>query len=180
MSIRSDKETKSILPKQNRYLLIILWLLLLFLLDIGWVCLTFIDNSYKEKKRIDDAKHEVEALSSRADFPLILKNTSRNFNEILISGVQSLADNLDNLTNFIKQRADSLFRRPFPKYELYVFQIPSNKVFLTDKNLLYSNVDRTIIKKNSSVNGLCKSFEYLAKVNIDKEKNREGNKEGNK
>ena len=175
MSNLSEKEVNNILPKQNRYLLIILWLLLLFLLDVGWGCLTFFDNTNKEKKRIDEAKHQVEALSASSDFSLCLKNTARNFNQRLNSGVESLADDLDRLTNSIKKYADYLFKRPFPKYELYVFQIPSDKAFLTDKNLLYSNVDKTIIRKNVGINGLCKSFEYLAKVNIDKEKNKEEN-----
>ena len=69
MTNLNDKNSKKILPNQNRYLPIILWLFPLFLLNIGWYFFNFIDNRWITNEWIEKSKQEVELLAESSDLP---------------------------------------------------------------------------------------------------------------
>ena len=63
------KNRKSILPDQNRYLPIILWLFPLLLLNIGWYFFSYyIDFRWKKNEWLEQSKRYAEILSAQSEF----------------------------------------------------------------------------------------------------------------
>ena len=78
-----NKNRKSILPDQNRYLPIILWLFPLLLLNLGWYVFTYIDYRSAENDWIEQSKQDAEYLSASSDFNYCVGKSSLNFPETL-------------------------------------------------------------------------------------------------
>ena len=64
MSYLIDKNKKKILPNQNRYLPIILWLFPLLLLNIGWYFFSYIDYSWIKSELIEQSQKEAESFTA--------------------------------------------------------------------------------------------------------------------
>lgn len=152
-------EQKKNNTKQNNYSPIILWLFPLLLLNIGWRFFVSIDRRWEEQERIEIANKETEALAANSDFSYCFATISSRFCEVLKSDTELFSDVSQEsaLVPYIKNRADNIFKAPFPENSLIVFKMPSS----TGKaRILYSN-DQTATDKNY----LSDTFEYLVKVN---------------
>ena len=159
-----DKNNNSILPKQNSYLPIILWLFPLLLIDIGWYFLTvIIDFRWVENEWKEQSNQEVEYLSSASDFNHCVGKIVGDFQNKFKSDVNSLnrlsgIDSEKILKDRVQSCSNRIFRPPFAKHTLFVFHHYAN----TKKNeLIFSNIDNVLGKT-----ALGKAFEYLVRVNL--------------
>ena len=159
MTVENNKNRKSILPKQNRYLPIILWLFPLLLLNLGWYVFTDIDYRSKENEWIEQSKQDAEFLSASSDFNYWVGKISGRFLEDLKSGAETFSEinQKERLKNYINSRANDKFKAPFPEHTLFVFKL-SDQTKKTE--LFYSNTENIV-----SRTALAKSFEYLVRVN---------------
>ena len=146
-------------PKQNNYSPIILWLFPLLLLNIGWRFFVSIDRRWEEQERIEIANKETEALAANSDFSYCFAAMSSRFCEMLKSDAVLFSDPSQEgaLISYIKTRADSIFKAPFPENSFFVFRMPSSQ---GEARIVYSN-DQTLSDKKY----LADTFEYLVKVN---------------
>ena len=157
-----DKNTlqnKSALPKQNRYLPIILWLFPLLLLNFSWLFSSIITYDWDKKEWEEKSKQEVELLSATSDFQYYVVKLCGKFIEAIKEGVKSYSyfkQNQNLIKEYITKQVNDKFEKPFPDYSLFVFKIPNNK---QRTELIFSN-EENIIGKSA----LGKSFEYLVKV----------------
>ena len=160
MSNLLNNNNNIILPKQKRYLLIVLWLFPLLLINLGWFTLNYIDSIWQKPIRDEQSRQEVEALAASSDFTYCFASISGSFYDDLKSGIESFKQpNNSSLETFIKNRADYRFRAPFPSHELYVFQQSKDS---NSANIIYSNVKNITGKRAWGI-----AFEYLTKVNIE-------------
>ena len=147
------------LPKQNRYLLIVLWLFPLLLLNVGWLFLDYINSIWQINITNEQAKQEVEALAAKSDFSYRFALLSGSFFDDLKTGLESTKElNNNSLVDYIKKRANYQFRAPFPSHELFVFQLSNNN---KPANIIYTNVKNITGKRAWGL-----VFEFLTKVNI--------------
>ena len=160
MPSQQKNEKNIVLPKQNRYLFIVFLLFPLFLLNIGWYFLNYIESIWQENIRNEQARQEVEALAASSDFSYCFASISGNFFEELQTGINSypLQSQKLSLSKYIEQRSKYKFREPFPEYELFVFRISEKN----ESEITYSNVKNFIGKR-----ALILAFEFLAKVNLE-------------
>ena len=158
MAVDSNKKRKSILPSQNRYLPIILWLFPLLLLNLGWYVFTNIDYRSAENEWIEQSKQDVEFLSASSDFNYCVGKITGDFLVYLKSGANTFPEinQKGRLKNYIKSLANDKFKAPFPEHTLFIFKYSAQ----TKKSeLIYSNIENIISRI-----GLAKSFEYLVRV----------------
>ena len=155
-----NKNRKSILPNQNRYLPIILWLFPLLLLNLGWYVFSYIDNRWDENKWEDQSKQDAELLSASSDFEYCVGRITGRFLDDLKAGVETFPEiyQKEKLKNHIDSRAKENFKAPFPEHSLFVFQLP---VQTNKPELIYTNKDNVVGRT-----GLAKAFEYLVRVNM--------------
>ena len=92
MAVDSNKKRKSILPSQNRYLPIILWLFPLLLLNLGWYVFTNIDYRSAENEWIEQSKQDVEFLSASSDFNYCVGKITGDFLVYLKSGANTFPE----------------------------------------------------------------------------------------
>ena len=146
-------------PRQNNYAPIILWLFPLLLLNIGWKFSSFIDYRWQEQERVDNANQEVEALSAKSDFSYSFSFIASKFRDSLKSYVELFREESQNstLVSYIKNNTDTYFKKPFPKYDIFIFKADSS---LEKTDILFSNY-QDIFDKNLFTN----SFNYFVKVN---------------
>ncbi|MBR4328371.1 MAG: hypothetical protein IKP71_00790, partial [Candidatus Riflebacteria bacterium] len=125
-------------PKQNNYSPIILWLFPLLLLNIGWRFFVSIDRRWEEQERIEIANKETEALVANSDFSYCFAAMSSRFCEMLKSDAVLFSDPSQEgaLISYIKTRADSIFKAPFPENRFFVFRMPSSQ---GEARIVYSN-----------------------------------------
>lgn len=148
------------LPKQNRYLLIVIWLFPLLLLNVGWLFLDYINSIWQINITNEQAKQEVEALAAKSDFSYRFALLSCSFFDDLKTGLESTKELNNNfLIDYIKKRANYQFRAPFPSHELFVFQLSNNN---KPANIIYTNVKNITGKRAWGL-----VFEFLTKVNIE-------------
>ena len=155
-----NKKKKNILPSQNRYLPIILWLFPLFLLNIGWYSFSYIDYRWVKNEWNEQSQREAESLAATSDFSYSMGKMSGEFFNILKKEVESFGNNNSQkelLTNIASQ-ANKVFRKPFPEHNLFVFKIPSKK---NKAELIFSNVENLIGKRAIGV-----AFEYFVKIHL--------------
>ena len=84
-----NKNRNKILPSQNRYLPIILWLFPLLLLNIGWYFFDYIDHRWVENEWADKAKQDAEFLAASSDLSYCMGKISGSFIEDLKSRVET-------------------------------------------------------------------------------------------
>ena len=160
MSSSFDNINKSILPKQNRYLPIVLWLFPLLLINIGWYVFTYIDFRWIESEWVEQSKQEAELLAASSDFSYCMGNLAGSFFDDLKSGVESFPDEYqkNSFIKYLTSRAEYKFRKPFPDYSLMIFKMPLK----TKKaELMFTNVANLTGKRALSI-----SFEYLVRTNL--------------
>ena len=158
-----NKNRNKILPSQNRYLPIILWLFPLLLLNIGWYFFAYIDHRWVENEWIDKAKQKAEFLAASSDLPYCIGKISGSFIEDLKSRVETFEglNHKANLSELITNLATYKFRKPFPEHKLFVFKIPADK---NKAELLYSSVENIIGKR-----ALGNTFDFFVRLNsLDK------------
>lgn len=159
----SDETQKNRISSQSQYVPIILWLFPLLLLNIGWYFFYQIDRRWEEQERTELAKQEAEGLAAGSEFSYRFALMGDNFRKKLESSVESLygsehkGNHKENFLKYIKSNAEHIFRAPFPQYELFVFQVSSEK---NKSEVIYSNMDNVIGKRALAI-----TFEFFAKVN---------------
>ena len=146
--------------KQNKYSPILLWLFPLLLLNIGWYFFVSIDRRWDEQERIEIANKETEALASKSDFSYCFASISGRFCETLKSDTELFGEPSKEsiLVTYIKNRADNIFKSPFPEHNLIVFRIDASGK--SSPKIIYSN-DQDIDKHDD----LAYVFEYLVRTN---------------
>ena len=147
--------------KQNKYSPILLWLFPLLLLNIGWYFFVSIDRRWDEQERIDIANKETEALASKSDFSYCFASISGRFCETLKSDTELFGEPSKEsiLVTYIKNRADNIFKSPFPEHNLIVFRIDTKgehqpKIIFSNEQEINKNDDWAYV------------FEYLVKTNL--------------
>ena len=153
-----NKKKKNILPSQNRYLPIILWLFPLFLLNIGWYSFSYIDYRWVKNEWIEQSQREAESLAASSDFSYTMGKISGDFFYGLKKEVETFGNSnspKELLTNIASQ-ANKAFRKPFPNHNLFVFKMPAKK---NKAELIFSNIENLIGKR-----ALGAAFEYFVKI----------------
>ncbi len=148
------------LPKQNRYLLIILWLIPLIILDVGLYFINYIDSHWKENLRKEQGAQKVESLATSSDFSYCFASIAGNFFYDFQSGIDSFHNynQEKSLETYIKNKSEYSFRKPFPDYEFFSFRLSNQKNL---SKILYTNLNNITAKRAWIL-----AFEYLSKVNM--------------
>ena len=154
-----NKNRNKILPSQNRYLPIILWLFPLLLLNIGWYFFDYIDHRWEENEWADKAKQDAEFLAASSYLPYCMGKISGSFIENLKSRVETFEglNHKANLSELITNLAVYKFRKPFPEHKLFVFKIPADK---NKAELIFSSVEHNFGKR-----AFGNTFEFFVRVN---------------
>ncbi|MBQ2592242.1 MAG: adenylate/guanylate cyclase domain-containing protein, partial [Candidatus Riflebacteria bacterium] len=172
MSYLIDKNKKKILPNQNRYLPIILWLFPLLLLNIGWYFFSYIDYSWIKSEWIEQSQREAESFAASSDFVYCMGKKAGNFFDQLKKDVDSFGKKKqkNELLENIASHAVEILKKPFPEHNLFVFRISADK---NKTELVYHNVENLIGKRAIGF-----AFEYFAKTNLSDDNYKNNNKSG--
>ncbi len=156
--------------KFNILLIILIFVIPLIAFNSCFLIYKGINFDLEEKEQEKEAIHEVETLAVEGNFETEFAIHFRDFFDVIqkTAKLENLNDRFFN--SQIKQSAKKIFEEPFPKYNLYVFNIP-DKTKQTD--LIYYEGSISTGKKT-----LCKAFEHLYSVNTDSNDKTKGKTEG--
>ena len=148
--------------KFNVVLLVLFFVIPLTALNLSYYLFAKINENLEKNEQSVKAIHEVETLSSEADFGIEFSRLFGNFfNEL------KNAANLNDakfLVDSLKKKSDKIFEKPFPDYNLFVFKTTPNT---KSTELLFTHGNIGTSKK-----ALCLTFEYLYNMNISKNINK--------
>ncbi|MBQ2591743.1 MAG: HAMP domain-containing protein [Candidatus Riflebacteria bacterium] len=144
--------------KYNILLIVLIFVIPLIAINLSYLFISKINFDWAEKEQKKEAIQEAETLSAESNFSTEFAFHFRDFFDEIQSIVKSDKTTNSNLTSFIKQSADKIFEAPFPKFNLYVFNIPNKK---RQAELIYSES-----YLNTGKRTLCKAFEHLYNLNI--------------
>lgn len=152
----SKKNNSNSGSQQSTWLPVVLWILPLLAINIGLALFSQIDIYWQQQEQIADARQEVEALAAGSDFSYQYARQAGDFASAFKSATEvGFSDS--KLADFLADRADQVFRKPFPDYELYTFKIPSKD---RPGNLLHI---KTGTQPSRRV--MVRTFEHLVRVN---------------
>lgn len=135
---------------------ILLWLVPLLALNLGFFFISEIDLYWREIEQSDMANQEVEGISAASDFSYQFSNVCGQFGQALKAATDANFSD-QNFSSFIKERADKIFRPPFPQKELFVFAQPETS---GNTDLIYFDGNKIISRRAMS-----RIFEYLVQLN---------------
>ncbi|MDD3146397.1 MAG: adenylate/guanylate cyclase domain-containing protein [Candidatus Riflebacteria bacterium] len=150
-----SKETQKNSGGRGMYLLVLLCFLPILALNLGLSFLSSIDLHWKKQEQKEMAQQEVEALSAGSDFSYQFARRTGNFSEAF----KALAEpdfKTGQLSGFLKSKSERIFRAPFPKYDLFTFQMPENGA---NTELIYFCSD-----SRPSRRAFSRAFEQLVRV----------------
>jgi class 3 adenylate cyclase len=151
--IHTDKTMAG--KKQPGYLLVLLLFLPLLAVNLSYRFLANIDYYWRVQEQQETANQELEGLAAGSEFSYQFARLAGDFAKGFKSGVE--ADlNGENLGHFLRERSASIFRKPFPEYELFAFHIPDNQ----QGEVLYLNSDLRLTRRL-----FVRTFEHLVNVN---------------
>ncbi|MBU1107670.1 MAG: HAMP domain-containing protein [Candidatus Riflebacteria bacterium] len=142
--------------RQTAYLPVILWILPLLAINIGLAFFSQIDIYWQKHEQEIEARQEVEALAAGANFSYQYAKQAGEFMAAFKSGVEAEFTGA-KIIDYLKNRADLVFRKPFPDYELFTFKLPANG---TAGNILYMKSSTPPSRR-----ALARTFEHLIKIN---------------
>lgn len=109
--------------RQTAHLPVILWILPLLAINIGLLLFSEIDNYWQKHEQEVEARQEVEALAAASNFSYQYAKLAGEFATAFKSAADSNL-NSNMLTVFLQNRANQVFRTPFPEHELFTFKLP--------------------------------------------------------
>jgi len=122
MSQPKNSENKH---RQTAYLPVILWILPLLAINIGLNFFSKIDIYWQKHEQEIEARQEVEAMAAGADFSYQYAKLAGEFATAFKSGIEAKFTET-KFINYLETRANKVFRKPFPDYELFTFKLPAN------------------------------------------------------
>ena len=158
---------------------VLLWFVPIIVLNLGYAFLSNLYNEIEEQKQIQQTQIQLQSMSATSDFAFQFSKHAGDFNSDLkhhtetIPIIRKKIGNdraITQLKNFIETSERSIFKPPFPEYDLLVFYIPSNFANKTASSmdakefLIYSTP-----KITTGLSAIGQSFQYL--VNIYEESN---------
>ena len=144
---------KTSFDKYNIVLIILFSVIPVLAINLSYYFIEYLKNDHLAKEQALKASQEVETLASEADFGNEFSMLFREFcNAIKDSSEVKISDKAI-LTNFLEQKNNNIFKKPFPDYSLYVFKLNSQK---TDSELIYYKG-----RLDSGKKALCKAFNIL-------------------
>jgi class 3 adenylate cyclase len=140
-------------------------------LDLSYYSLSVLNYKKLVKEQIKKANNEAETLASESDFSKEFAMLYRDFFNSAKDFVNDKSKNKTSLSDFndcLEKNANSIFRSPFPDYNLYFFKLSAGA--LESELVFYKG------SLKSGKKALCKAFEALYAVNVgivdaEKEKN---------
>ncbi|EKD80939.1 MAG: hypothetical protein ACD_39C02086G0002, partial [uncultured bacterium] len=109
--------------RQTAHLPVILWILPLLAINIGLGLFSEIDNYWQKHEQEVEARQEVEAMAAGSDFAYQYAKLAGEFAAAFKSGLEAELDD-KQFTSYLQHRANHVFRKPFPDYELFTFKLP--------------------------------------------------------
>jgi class 3 adenylate cyclase len=153
---------KNTSEKFNVVLLVLFFIIPLTALNLSYFLFAKINENLEKNEQSVKAIHEVETLSSEADFGIEFSRLFGNFfyelkNAANFNDAKFLVDSLN-------KKSEKIFEKPFPDYNLFVFKTTSDTKS-TELLLTHGNI-------GTSKKALCLTFEYLYNMNISNNKNK--------
>lgn len=134
---------------------IILWLLPMLALNFGHKFLASSELVWLKKNQLETAQQELEALTGSSGFEYQLARHAGKFSNQLVSAASAIKPN--KLREFLSNRCDSIFAKPFPEYKLFTFwKKPGKK----RSELFLSRTDEIVRKRAMTM-----VFDYLLDIN---------------
>ena len=150
--------------KLNVLLIGLIFIIPLIAINCCYYCISNINFQRAKKEQEINAIHEVETLSSEANFSNGFSSLFGDYFNSLKIIINNNNDKNSNLTEQLSKEAEKVFEKPFPDYNLFVFKTDSKK---KSTELLFSQGNIGVSRK-----ALCFAFEYLYNYNnSDKNKN---------
>ncbi|MBP5470603.1 MAG: hypothetical protein J6Z11_15320, partial [Candidatus Riflebacteria bacterium] len=150
-------KNKTSFEKYNIILIILFLVVPILALNISFYLLSILKNEHLSKEQATRAEQEVETLASEADFGNEFAMLFRDFCNAIKDASDLKISNKANLTNFLEQKNNNIFKKPFPNYSLYLFKLNSKK---TDSELIYYKG-----RIDNGKKALCKAFNILYELN---------------
>ncbi len=148
--------------KFNVVLLILFFVIPLTALNLSYYLFAKINENLEINEQRVKAIHEVETLSSEADFENGFSRLFGNFFNELKNAANF--NDAKFLVDSLNKKSEKIFEKPFPDYNLFVFKTgPDTKS--TELLLTHGNI-------GTSKKALCLTFEYLYNMNISNNKNK--------
>lgn len=142
--------------KQSSYLIILLCFLPIIAINLGFKVYQVIDRYWQENEQREAANQEIEALAGGSDFSYQFSRLAGDFADKFKSLANNDFDD-ERLRNFVNERAQRIFRWPFPSHDLFIFKKPENSA---DCQLLLVNS-----AAQHSRRAISKVFSHLMKIN---------------
>ena len=160
---------KSSFERYYVILIILFFVMPIISLDLSYYSLSVLNYKKLVKEQIKKANNEAETLASESDFSKEFAMLYRDF----FNSAKDFVDKSENKTSLseftdcLEKNANSVFRSPFPEYNLYFFKLSTGA--LESELVFYKG------SLKSGKKALCKAFDALYAVNTgiadaDKEK----------
>lgn len=146
--------------RQSSYLPVLLCFLPLLAINIGYAIFTGIDLYWQKHEQQELAHQEIEALAAGSDFSYQFSTLAGEFAK-QFKGLAEADLKTDKFSRSLEERAEKIFRWPFPQHEIFVFEVPEKG---GSGELLFMKTDLMQSKR-----ALIRVFSHLIKVNKGEE-----------